>query len=96
VQKFESNSCNLGNFTVILDESRAIFAHVNTPLLGYLVNKGGYNITIMPVVANPPVVEGYNPYFGIGKKKTGEVSYGPTQQYVYEYKIYIKHTSKFH
>ncbi len=73
MQKFRSNSCKLGNFTVVLDESRAIFAHVNTPLLGYLVNKGGTNITIIPVVARTPVVEGNNPYFGIGRKRTGEV-----------------------
>jgi hypothetical protein len=46
---------------------------VNTPLLGYLVNKGGTNITIIPVVARTPVVEGNNPYFGIGRKRTGEV-----------------------
>ncbi len=73
VQKFGSESCSIGNFTVVLDENRAIFAHVNTPLLGYVWQKNESNIDILPIVAKKPGIEDYNPYFGVGNRKTGEV-----------------------
>jgi hypothetical protein len=42
---------------------------VDTPLLGYVWQKGGPDIDIIPVLANEHTLIGYNPYLSIERKK---------------------------
>jgi hypothetical protein len=61
--QFGDNNCNVGNFTAIMQRNYVIFAHVNTPLLGYVYQNGGSGIDIVPALASDPVaiLKAFNP-----------------------------------
>ncbi len=74
MEKFGESSCSLGgNFIAIVHQNRAIFAHVETPLLGYVSKKGWSDIGIIPVLSKDPELYSTNDSFRIETKGTGEV-----------------------
>jgi hypothetical protein len=61
--QFGDNNCNLGNFTAVMQANRVIFAHVNTPLFGFVMKNGGSGIDIIPALTKDPIeiLKAFNP-----------------------------------
>jgi hypothetical protein len=85
VIKIGNDNCAGGNYTVVVHQSRAIFAHVDTPLLGYVWQKGGANIDIIPVLTEEHTIIGKNPHFSINSQKVSSGPAGNNGRRVYEF-----------